>query len=200
MLSWTMSCRRAVGAAWMLALSGAGAVALAYPASAFACPPPQSEQLLCVQFRMDSLAVPLSDDTTLAIGIVLAFSALLMLRRRARTGPRLWLWMLVVGLLAPALEPVGDAGAVPPPPVPLELGTSPAQLTIVNTTGSPNPYYVQVSNPHRLPVTIFAITLMPGTNPPPSYAIWPPGTTCAVGMKLLAGGTCTIELVKPLPA
>jgi hypothetical protein len=107
--------------------------------------------------------------------------------------------MLAVGLVAPALQPVGDAGAVPPPPVPLELGTSPAQLTIVNTTGSPNPYYVLVSNPHRLPVTIFAITLTPGTNPPPSYAIWPPGTTCAVGMKLLAGGTCTIELVKPLP-
>ena len=199
MPSWAKSCRRVVGAAGMLVLSGTGAVALAYPASAFACPPPQSEQLLCVQFRMDSLAVPLSDGTTLAIGIVLAFSALLMLRRRARTGQRLLLWMLAVGLLAPALQPVGDAGAAPAPPLQLELGTSPAQLTIVNTTGSPNPYYVQVSNPHRLPVTIFAITLTPGTNPPPSYAIWPPGTTCAVGMKLLAGGTCTIELVKPLP-
>jgi hypothetical protein len=108
--------------------------------------------------------------------------------------------MLSVGLLAPALQPVGDAGAAPPPPLELELGTSPAQLTIVNTTGSPNPTYVLVSNPHRLPVTINAITLTPGTNPPPSYAIWPPGTTCAVGMKLLEGGTCTIELVKPAPA
>ena len=57
-----------------------------------------------------------------------------------------------------------------------------------------------VSNPHRLPVTIYAITLTPGTNPPPSYAIWPSGTTCAVGMKLLEGGTCTIELLKPTPA
>ena len=71
MPSWTKSCRRAVGAAGMLVLSVTGAVALAYPASAFACPPPQSEQLLCVQFQMDSLAVPLSDGTTLAIGIVL---------------------------------------------------------------------------------------------------------------------------------
>ena len=149
---------------------------------------------------MDTFAVPLSEGTTLAIGVALAFSALLMLRRRARTGLRLWLWMLAVGLLAPALQPLGDAGAAPPPPLPLVLGTSPAQLTIVNTTGSPNPTYVQVSNPHRLPVTIYAITLTPGTNPPPSYAISPPGTTCAVGMKLLEGGTCTIELLKPLPA
>ncbi len=200
MPSWTKSCRRAVGAARMLPLSGAGAAALAHPASAFACPPPQSEQLLCVMFQTDTFAVPLSEGTTLAIGIVLAFSALLMLRRRARTGPRLWLWMLAVGLLAPALQSVGDAGAAPAPPLQLVLGTSPAQLTIVNTTGSPNPTYVLVSNPHRLPVTIYAITLTPGTNPPPSYAISPPGTTCAVGMKLLEGATCTIELVKPLPA
>jgi len=192
-----MSCRRAFGAAWILALSGAGAVAVAYPASAFACPPPQSEQKLCVLFQTDTLAVPLTEGTTLALGVMLAFSALLMLRRRVRTGPRSRLWMLAIALLASALQPLGDAGAVAPAPVLLELDTSPATLTIVNTTGSPNPYNVLVRNPRRLPVTINAITLTPGTNPPPSYAISLPGTTCAVGTKLSEGGTCTIALLKP---
>ena len=42
-----------------------------------------------------------------------------------------------------------------------------------------------------------AITLTPGTPPPPSYTISPGGTTCAVGMTLASGGTCQIELVKP---
>lgn len=201
MPSWRMLPGRALGVAWMLVLSAAGVVAAAYPASAFACPPPQTEQLLCVAFSPIHVPVPISDGTTMAIGILLAFCAVLAMRRRVRPGLRGWIPVIALGLLASALEPFGEAGALPPGPVPLDLVTSPAQLTVVNTTGSANPYFVQVSNPHRLPVTIDAISLTPGTPAPPlvSYVIEPAGTTCVVGMTVPSGGTCTIELVKPTP-
>ena len=202
MPSWRMLPGRVIGVAWMLALSTAGMVAAAYPASAFACPPPQPAQVLCVAFSPINVPVPISDGATVAIALLLAFCAVLAMRRRVRPGLRGWISVIALGLLASALEPVGEAGALPPGPVPLDLVTSPAQLTVVNTTGSANPYLVQVSNPHHLPVTINAISLTPGTPAPPlvSYVIEPAGTTCVVGMTLPGGGACTIALVKPSPA
>ncbi len=174
-------------------MSWAVLAAFAYPAGAYACPPPTNEQVLCVAFTAVELPVPISPGTALAIGVVLAIGAALALRRRGR----LLASVLAAGLVAAGVDPVGDAAAVPPPPTPLALTSSPASLTVVNTTGSPNPYYVEVSNPHRIGVRIDLITLTPGTPPPPSYTISPGGTTCAVGMTLASGGTCQIELVKP---
>lgn len=198
MSSGRMSTRRSVAAASELALWGVGFAAMVLPASAFACPPP-TEQLLCVAFSTVQFPVPLSDGITWMIGALLAFSAMLALRRRVRGGLRISLMLAGLGMLAFALAPAGDADAAAPW-VPLELATSPAGLTIVNSVSSANPYLVQVSNPHPLPVRIDAITLTPGTPAPPlvSYVIWAAGTTCVVGMKLPSGATCMIELVKPI--
>ena len=151
----------------------------------------QVPQILTVTFETSLPALPLSDWLTAAMALLLAASALLMLRRQRARGGRLMGWMLAAIAGAGLLAGVGqrmipDARALALQPV-INLTVSPATIDVAQFFPA-TPLTVTVNNTSSRPATITAITLAPGL-----YSTSTP-TTCVVNQTLLPSASCTITL------
>jgi len=168
--------------------TAAAAALLAFAANASA---QQLVQVLAVDFNVFVPAAPLSDWLTAGIALLLAATAVVMLRRQSARGQRLFGWMLALVTGATLLPVSGyrlvtDAQAILPSAT-INLVTSPGTIDL-------GPYYadapvtVTVTNTTGKFAHINDITLDSG----PYFVVAP--TTCAVGLSLPPGGTCTITV------
>ena len=168
--------------------TAAAAALLAFAANASAQP---LVQVLAVDFNVFIPAAPLSDWLTAGIALLLAATAVVMLRRQSARGQRLFGWMLALVTGATLLSVTGyrmvsEAQAVPPSAV-INLVTSPGTLDLGPFFDS-SPITVTVTNTTGKFAHINDITLDSGP-----YTVVAP-TTCAVGLSLPPGGTCTITV------
>jgi hypothetical protein len=134
--------------------------------------------------------VPLSGWASAAIALVIALTALLVLRRRKGSGGRFLSLVLALAAGAAILGVAGtrlisNADAVAPVTI-LDLAVSPT-LDVAQFFPSPS-VTVVVQNSTAQPVRITSITLAPG-----AYSLSPPAT-CAVSTILATSATCTLTL------
>ena len=138
-------------------------------------------------------SVPLSAGLTAGIALMLAVAALVMLRRRAGRGGRLFGWALalvagttLVGVTGQ--RPISEAQAIVAPITLINLSVSPAILNVGPFSAGDPLLTVEVTNTTGQSIRITSITLDPGP-----YSVTTP-TTCAVGGILAASAQCTITL------
>jgi len=159
--------------------------------TAYAQPAPQN---LTIAFNtaITSQAVPLSAGLTFAIALILALAALVILRRRAARGGRLFAWLLAVvagAILAVVTgqRAISEAQALVGPVTLIDLSVSPAILNVAAFAPG-TPLTVKVTNTTGQSVQITSIVLASGI-----YFLSTP-TTCVVSEVLPPAGQCTITL------
>jgi hypothetical protein len=140
-------------------------------------------------------AIPLSAASTFGIALLLAASGLLLLRRRARRGGRLFGWMLALAAgttlaLATGHRAVSDAQASTGVITLINLTTSPAMLQLdAFWQANDDPLTVKVTNTTANTVTITSVSL----DNTDEYIFSTP-TDCVAGGTLAANAQCTITL------
>lgn len=196
---------RALSAPMTMLLSGLGLLAVSPAALAQAAP-----QILSVEFVNFMPAAPLSDWLTAGVALLLAASAVVVLRRQTGRAGRLFGWMLAVvagtTLFAASGQRIfSEAVAIMLPPAQISLTTSPGTLNA--STYAPNsPLNVPVTNNSGQTARITAITLSGmilmgggagsvGTKALIGMYEIAPSSTCGVGTVLSNGNSCTITLV-----
>jgi len=196
-----ISSHRALVAPLPILLSGLGLLAVAPAALA------QSTQILAVSFENFLPAAPLSDWLTAAVALMLAATAVVMLRRQQGRAGRLFGGLLAVVAGTTLFTAVGqrimsEAYAVLPAPA-ISLVTSPGSLDVLPYLPT-TPLDVVVTNNSGRTARITAIdlqSLLFGSGSGArakaligQYSIHQ-SSTCAVGTVLSNGNTCTISLI-----
>jgi len=165
-------------------------------------------QDLSVTFEYLNTAVPLSGWSTAAIAVVLAATALLVLRRKGMGGSRLFGWMLAVvagsTLVAAGPGLISEAQAVLNPL--MNLTVSPGTLSVAAQYPT-SPLTVVVANTTGRPVRITGIDLVPKAG---AYSFTPPPytdmhlkanllPTCFVSEILENGAQCIVTVYNIVP-
>ncbi|MBK7472601.1 MAG: midcut-by-XrtH protein [Betaproteobacteria bacterium] len=197
---------RALTAPVAVLISGLGLLAVAPAALA------QSVQNLTVSFENFLPVAPLSDWLTAGIALLLAASAVVVLRRRQGLPGRLFGWLLAVVAGTTLFTAVGqrtmsDANAVMVAPA-ISLVVSPGSLDVLPYAPT-SPLDVVVTNNSGQTARITAIELdtlifMNAARVQAKqviigeYAI-SPASSCAVGTVLSVGNTCIVTLDFQVP-
>jgi hypothetical protein len=151
------------------------------------------QQILAVNFTTSIPAAPLSDWLTAGIALLLAATAVVMLRRQNARGARLFGWMLAViagtaFFSATGQRLVSDAQALMVLPT-LNLISSPATLDVAPYSPL-SPLTVTVTNGSGKFATINSITLNPSSTP---YTV-SGESSCSRTPILAPSATCIIML------
>ena len=148
-------------------------------------------QTLTVDFALMQ-PVPIDRWSVAIIALLLALTGALLMRYRARA--RIWIWpTLAIGVVALVLaESITRAEAIIPVATPLNLTSSPAQVTFTFPGAPPLTNVVATNNAPSI-VTITGISL--GSGP---YGLNPGtvGVPCKVGLNLQPGQQCSILLLE----